>query len=68
MALSAMVQKIFGLGMGGTGIVAVLVIAGILINSTGNSQSIGNLALFGGVLIGLIFGGFGILGIARRFM
>lgn len=63
-----MVQKIFGLGMGGSGIVAVLIIAGILINTAGNSQGIGNLALGGGVIIGLALGGLGVLGVIRRFM
>jgi len=63
-----MVQKIFGLGIGGSGIVAVLVVAGILINTTGNTPEIGNLSLTGGVVIGIALGGLGVLSVTRRFL
>lgn len=61
-----MVQKIFGLGLGGTGIVAVLIIAGIVLNLSNVSPSAGELAIGGGILIGLILGALGIFGVIKR--
>lgn len=59
-------QKIFGLGIGGTGIVAVLIIAGILLTKLDVSPSAGNTAIGGGVLIGIILGILGIFGVLKR--
>ena len=56
-----MVQKIFGLGLGGSGIVAVLIIAGIL--TSGTNPDISSKAISGGITIGLILGGLGIFGV-----
>ena len=61
-----MSQRIFGLGIGGSGIVAVLIIAGIFLNGTQANAAAGQTAIWGGVIIGLIFGGLGILGIISR--
>lgn len=63
-----MTQKIFGLGMGGTGIVAVLIVAGILLNGSNINASAGQLAIWGGVFIGLVFGALGVLGIVSRYV
>lgn len=58
-----MVQKIFGFGLGGTGIVAVLIIAGIILYTSGINIPASNLAIIGGVTIGIILGGLGIVGV-----
>ena len=63
-----MTQKIFGQGMGGTGIVAVLIIAGIFLNGSQINASAGQLAIWGGVAIGLILGALGIFGIVSRYI
>ena len=59
-------QKIFGLGLGGTGIVAVLIIAGILLSKLDVAPSAGSIAIGGGVLIGIILGVLGIIGVLKR--
>jgi hypothetical protein len=58
-----MSQSIFGFGLGGTGIVAVLIIAGILMSKTGVSSSAASTALTAGVSIGTILGILGIIGV-----
>ncbi|WFN35239.1 hypothetical protein L1S32_03715 [Methanogenium sp. S4BF] len=63
-----MTQSIFGLGMGGTGIVTVLIIAGILLCATNVNAAAGQLAIWGGIGIGLIFGGLGVIGIVSRYV
>ena len=42
-----MTQSIFGLGMGGTGIVTVLIIAGIFLNGSNINAAAGTLAIWG---------------------
>jgi len=59
-------QKIFGLGIGGTGIVAVLIIAGIILIQTNTSPTAGSTAISGGVFIGIILGILGIFGVIKR--
>lgn len=61
-----MVQKIFGIGLGATGIVGTLIIAGILLQNFKISPGAGDVAVKGGVLIGIILGGLGIFGVAKR--
>jgi len=61
-----MVQKIFGIGMGATGIVGVLIIAGLLLKGTNLSTGMGDLAIFGGVGIGIVLGLLGIFAVAKR--
>jgi len=61
-----MVQKIFGVGMGATGIVGTLVIAGILLKATNLSVEWGELAIFGGVGIGLVLGLLGTLAVIKK--
>jgi len=60
-----MVQKLFGLGLGATGTAAILIVGGILVTQFA-SDSLGKLAIFGGIVLALIFGGLGVLGILRR--
>jgi len=60
-----MVQKIFGLGLGATGTAAILIVGGILITQFA-SESFGNFAIFGGIVLALVFGGLGVLGILKR--
>ena len=60
-----MVQKLFGLGLGATGTAAILIVGGILVTQFA-SDSLGKLAIFGGIILALIFGGLGALGILRR--
>lgn len=57
-----MTQNIFGLGLGATGIVGVLIIAGIFIKTFGD-QSLGDLAMWAGVAIGITLGVLGIFGV-----
>jgi hypothetical protein len=65
-----MSQSIFGLGLGGSGIVAVLIIAGIILYSFGMPQA--NTALVAGIGIGSVLGVLGIFGVlitlAKRIM
>jgi hypothetical protein len=61
-----MVQKIFGLGLGGTGIVAVLIIAGIILKASNVGSNMGSLAIFGGVMIGIILGVLGIVVVLKK--
>ena len=61
-----MVQKIFGLAIGGSGIVAVLIIAGIFLKTFEVEQGAGSLAIWAGVIIGIILGMLGIVGILKR--
>jgi len=60
-----MVQSIFGLGLGATGTVGVLIIGGILVNQFA-SEGLGEFAIIGGILLALVFGGLGVLGIVKR--
>jgi len=61
-----MAQKIFGPGVGGSGIVAVLIIAGILLTRLNVSPGAGSMAIFGGVTIGIILGFLGVMGVLKR--
>lgn len=60
-----MVQKIFGLGLGATGVAGVLIVGGILVNQFA-SESLGEFAIFGGILLAISFGILGVLGILKR--
>jgi hypothetical protein len=61
-----MVQRIFGLGIGATGIVGTLIIAGIFLKSFNISGGTGDIAISGGVGIGIILGLLGVFGVAKR--
>jgi len=54
--------------MGGTGIVAVLIIAGIFLNGSHVNAAAGQIAIWGGVAIGLVFGALGVVGIVSRYV
>ena len=61
-----MTQKLFGLGLGATGIVGVLIVAGIILKGTNISPSSGDLAIAAGIGIGIILGLLGIFGVVKR--
>lgn len=61
-----MVQKIFAVGIQGTGIVGTLIIAGIILRITNLSPGIGDLAIISGVGIGIILGLLGVFAVAKR--
>jgi hypothetical protein len=63
-----MVQKIFGIGIGATGIVGVLIIAGLLLKGTNISAGMGDFAIFSGIGIGVVLGLLGIFAVAKRVM
>ena len=61
-----MAQQIFGMGLGATGIVGVLILAGIFLKLSGASPEIGDIAIKSGVFIGIVFGVLGIFGVMSR--
>jgi hypothetical protein len=61
-----MTQKIFGLGIAGTGIVGVLVVAGITLNAVNIEAGVGSLAINAGIGIGILLGLFGVFAVAKR--
>ncbi len=58
-----MPQKIFGLALGGSGIVAVLIVGGIFLKVFVPSSAIGDVAIWSGVGIGIALGLLGIFGV-----
>jgi len=62
-----LVQKLSGMGLSASGIVGVLIVAGIFVSATGVSQTAGQIAMWGGVIIGLALGIFGVVGVASRY-
>jgi hypothetical protein len=63
-----MVQKIFGIGIGATGIVGTLIVAGILLKVFKVSPGTGDLAIGAGVVIGILLGLLGVFAVAKRSM
>jgi hypothetical protein len=63
-----MAQKIFGLGLGGSGIVGVLIAAGIIIMILDPQSNYSNLFLGSGFGIGIILGLLGIFAVAKKVM
>ena len=63
-----MVQKIFGIGIGATGIVGTLIVAGILLKAFKVSASAGQVAIVAGIGIGIVLGLLGIFGVLKRLM
>lgn len=63
-----MVQKIFGIGIGATGIVGTLIVAGIILQVFKVSPNTGQIAINSGVGIGIILGLLGIFGVAKKLM
>ncbi len=61
-----MTQKIFGIGLGATGIVGTLIVAGIILTVFNVSADLGKIAIAGGIGIGIILGLLGIFGVAKR--
>ena len=59
-------QKIKGIGLVGSGIVSTLIVAGIVLNVFGISPELGELAIGGGIIIGLLLGLLGVLGVFKR--
>lgn len=60
-----MVQKLIIGGLAGTGVVGVLIVAGF-VTWKFVSNTLGMLALSGGVLIAIALGILGVIGVARR--
>ena len=52
-----------GLALGGSGIVTVLVIIGIALTALNIETTLGKIAIFGGVFIGLALGALGVFGV-----
>ncbi len=61
-----MTQKISIGGIKGTGIVATLIVAGLLLKITKASPVMGDIAIFGGIAIALFLGFLGIISVFRR--
>lgn len=61
-----MVQKILGLGLAGTGIVATLIVAGIILNALNIQAALGNFAILAAVIIGVLLGLLGVVSVAKR--
>ena len=61
-----MTQKMYFAGLGGSGIVGTLIIAGIALKILQVSEGIGNLAIGGGVTIGIVLGLLGAASVAMR--
>ena len=62
-----MVQKISGMGLSASGIVGVLIVAGIFLSVTDVSQIVGQIAIGGGVFIGIASGILGVVGVVSRY-
>lgn len=60
-------QRISGMGFSASGIVGVLILAGIFLVATGVSQIAGQIAIGSGVFIGVALGILGVVGIASRY-
>jgi hypothetical protein len=60
-----MVQKLIIGGLAGTGVVGVLIVAGILIWKFVDN-ALGQVALSGGVFIAIALGILGVIGVAKR--
>jgi hypothetical protein len=63
-----MTPSIFGGGLGGRGIVPVLVIIGIFLIGSGINAIAGQIAIWGGVAIGICLGVLGVFGVASRYI
>lgn len=61
-----MAQKIFALGLGASGIVGTLIVAGIALKGLNISPDAGSTAIAFGVGIGVILGLLGIFGVMKR--
>jgi hypothetical protein len=61
-----MAQKIFGIGIAGTGIVGVLIATGFISNILNIETELGTLALTAGLGIGILLGLLGVFGVAKR--
>ncbi len=61
-----MTQKIFGLGIGATGIVGTLIVSGIILKTFNVSPEMGSLAITAGIGVGVILGLLGIFAVAKR--
>jgi len=60
-------QRIAGMGFSASGIVGVLVLAGIFLSVTDVSQIVGQIAIGGGVFIGIASGILGVVGVVSRY-
>jgi len=63
-----MTQSISGYGLSGTGIVSVLIIVGFLLTASNLNTIAGQVAIWGGVGIGLMLGLLGVLGVLSKYI
>jgi uncharacterized membrane protein len=59
-------QKLVFAGISGSGIVAVLLIAGVLLKGTGLDVGLGTTALGASIAIGTMLGLLGVIGVIKR--
>ncbi|WP_292517571.1 hypothetical protein [Methanoculleus sp.] len=60
-------QRIAGMGFSASGIVGVLILAGIFLSVTDVSRIVGQIAIGSGVVIGVALGILGVVGVASRY-
>lgn len=63
-----MVQKIFGMGFGASGIVGVLILSGIFLSVSNVNALAGQIAACSGVSIGIALGVLGVFGVVVKFL
>ena len=63
-----MAQKMWLGSIGGTGIIAVLFIIGLVLYFSNANKNLGNFSMTVAVIFAVIFGLFGIAGILKRFL
>ena len=62
-----MAQRISGMGFSASGMVGVLILAGVSLSMTGVSQMAGQIAIGSGVIIGIALGVLGVVGVVSKY-
>lgn len=62
-----MAQRIAGMGFSASGIVGVLILAGIILSVTDVSRIVGQIAIGSGVIIGITLGILGVVGVVSKY-
>jgi hypothetical protein len=60
-------QRISGMGFSASGMVGVLILAGVFLSMTGVSQMAGQIAIGSGVIIGIALGVLGVVGVVSKY-
>lgn len=68
MAQKILAKLLGGITVSGTGIVTVLVVLGLILKMTNADNSVGDIAIGGGILIGLALGVLGVVGVVITLM